>query len=54
MGWLIIIALRPMLTMIPVKLAVSLFSGGIFYTFGIIFYAWKKCHTAILSGIYLF
>lgn len=57
MGWLIIIALRPMLTMIPKGLAVFLFIGGIFYTFGIVFYAWKKMpyshfiwHLFVLAG----
>ncbi|KQC12896.1 MAG: hypothetical protein APR63_09985 [Desulfuromonas sp. SDB] len=57
MGWLVIIALRPMLEMIPTKMTILLFIGGILYTLGIIFYAWKKMpynhfiwHLFVLTG----
>ncbi|MFZ7103060.1 MAG: PAQR family membrane homeostasis protein TrhA [Peptococcaceae bacterium] len=57
MGWLIIIALKPMLTMIPPGLFTWLLMGGIIYTLGVIFYAWKKIpfnhgiwHLFVLGG----
>lgn len=57
MGWLIIIALKPMLTMIPKGLFPWLLAGGLIYTSGVIFYAWKKIpfnhgiwHLFVLGG----
>jgi hemolysin III len=42
MGWLIIIAFKPMLQMVPKGLIIWLFIGGVCYTLGLIFYACKK------------
>jgi hemolysin III len=57
MGWLIVIAIRPMLQMVPVGLIVWLVIGGLCYTLGIIFYAFKKVpyfhfiwHLFVLGG----
>ena len=57
MGWLIIIAFKPMLQMVPEGLIIWLFIGGICYTLGLIFYACKKVpyfhfiwHLFVLAG----
>ncbi|SCY14931.1 PAQR family membrane homeostasis protein TrhA [Alkaliphilus peptidifermentans] len=57
MGWLIIVAIKPMLTMLPPGLFIWLIAGGLFYTFGLIFYICKKIpynhgiwHLFVLSG----
>lgn len=42
MGWVIIIAIKPMLNTMPRLSLIFLLIGGIFYTVGIIFYALKK------------
>ena len=42
MGWVIIIAVKPMLSTLPKMSLVFLLMGGILYTVGIIFYALKK------------
>ncbi|MBN1572355.1 MAG: hemolysin III family protein [Deltaproteobacteria bacterium] len=42
MGWLVVIAIKPMLIMAPKGLIVWLVIGGLSYTFGIIFYALDK------------
>ncbi len=42
MGWLVVIAIKPMLIMAPVGLIVWLVIGGLSYTFGVIFYALNK------------
>jgi len=57
MGWLILIAFKPMIQMVPKGLIIWLFMGGVSYTFGIIFYACKKVpyfhliwHLFVLGG----
>ena len=57
MGWLVVIAIKPMLQMIPNGLIIWLLIGGACYTFGVIFYAWKKLpyhhaiwHLFVLAG----
>lgn len=57
MGWLIVAAAKPMLSMIPQGLFPWLLVGGLIYTFGIVFYAWKKIpfnhgiwHLFVLGG----
>lgn len=57
MGWLIIIAVKPMLQMVPAGLFVWLLAGGILYTLGIIFYACRRIpfnhgiwHLFVLGG----
>lgn len=42
MGWVIIIAIKPLLNIMPSRSLWLLFAGGIFYTVGVIFYAIKK------------
>lgn len=57
MGWMVIIAIKPMLATIPLGLFGWLLAGGLFYTFGVIFYASKKIpfnhgiwHLFVLGG----
>ncbi len=57
MGWLVVIAYKPMLQMVPQGLIIWLLIGGICYTFGLIFYAIKKVpyfhfiwHLFVLAG----
>ncbi|SDK20533.1 PAQR family membrane homeostasis protein TrhA [Natronincola ferrireducens] len=57
MGWLIVIAIKPMLHTVPRGLFGWLLAGGLFYTFGVIFYACKKIpfnhgiwHLFVLGG----
>ena len=57
MGWIIVVAIKPMLQAVPLKLFVWLLIGGLSYTFGIIFYAWEKMpynhtvwHLFVLGG----
>lgn len=42
MGWVIIIAIKPMLEELPKLSLVFLLLGGVFYTIGVIFYSLKK------------
>lgn len=42
MGWVIIFAVKPLITSVPTISLVFLLIGGIFYTVGVIFYAIKK------------
>ena len=42
MGWLVIIAIKPMLTNLPTGLLIWILFGGLSYTIGIIFLAWTK------------
>jgi hemolysin III len=39
LGWLIVVDLEGLLTLVPIKGVFWLLAGGLFYTFGIIFYA---------------
>ena len=57
MGWLIIVAIKPMLQSLPTGLFSWLIAGGITYTLGLIFYLWKKLpynhgiwHLFVLAG----
>ena len=57
MGWLIIIAYKPMLQLVPRGLIIWLLIGGACYTLGILFYACKKVpyfhfiwHLFVLGG----
>lgn len=57
MGWLIILAIKPLLQSLPGGGLALLVSGGLAYTLGIIFYAWKKLpfnhaiwHIFVLAG----
>ena len=42
MGWFIIFGVKPLLAFLPLPALCLLISGGLFYTFGIIFYAQKS------------
>lgn len=56
MGWIIVIAAKPMLAMIPPGLFTWLLIGGLMYTVGVIFYLWKRpfnhgiWHLFVLAG----
>lgn len=51
MGWVIILAIKPLMESIPQISLIFLLTGGVFYTVGVIFYAIKKSSTSTLSGI---
>ena len=57
MGWLAIIAIKPMLAAMPTGGMIWLGAGGGFYTGGVVFYVWKKLpfnhaiwHLFVLGG----
>lgn len=57
MGWLCLIALKPMIANIPAPGMLWLAGGGLLYTFGVIFYVWRSLpyhhavwHLFVLGG----
>ena len=57
MGWLVIVAIKPMLQSVPVISLIWLVIGGVAYTAGTIFYAWERLpfnhaiwHMFVLAG----
>ena len=42
MGWLVIIAVKPLLNAVPRAGVLWLLAGGLAYTFGVVFYLWKR------------
>lgn len=42
MGWLVVIAIKPVLAMVPVPAILWLLAGGLFYTAGVGFFAWQR------------
>ena len=57
MGWMLVVAIKPMLQMVPHGLFVWLLIGGIIYTLGVIFYLCRKIpfnhgiwHLFVLGG----
>ncbi|MFA0960225.1 hemolysin III family protein [Roseivirga sp. BDSF3-8] len=57
MGWLCVIAARPMITEIPTGGLIWLALGGVFYSLGVIFYRWEMLrfnhaiwHLFVLAG----
>jgi len=57
MGWLIVIAIRPLLDALPWNGFLWLLCGGVAYTLGVVFYAWQKIpynhaiwHLFVLGG----
>ncbi|MBC8455921.1 hemolysin III family protein [bacterium] len=57
MGWLVVIAGKPVLEMVPTSVNLWLLIGGIFYTVGVVFYITKKIpfqhgiwHLFVLGG----
>jgi hemolysin III len=41
MGWLALLAIKPMLLAVPLSGLLWLLAGGVLYTMGVVFYAWK-------------
>ena len=57
MGWLAVVAVKPVLAHVPVPTLLWLFAGGMFYSGGVIFYSWKRLpynhavwHVFVLAG----
>ena len=57
MGWLAVIAIKPMLANLPMGLLIWIAIGGLSYTLGIVFYSWRKLpyshsiwHLFVLGG----
>src|SRR5215216_131086 len=42
MGWIVIIAIKPVLAAVPLSGILWLLAGGMFYTVGVLFFAWKR------------
>ena len=56
-GWLAVVAIKPLLDTMPTGGLIWLGAGGLFYTGGVVFYAWKKLpfnhaiwHLFVLAG----
>lgn len=57
MGWVVIIAIKPLMASISPNGLLLLFAGGLSYTLGVVFYAWHKLpyhhaiwHLFVLAG----
>ena len=57
MGWMVVIAIRPLTQHMPPGGIAWLLAGGVAYTFGIVFYLWKRLpfhhaiwHLFVLAG----
>lgn len=57
MGWLAVIAVKPLLVSVPASGLLCLLAGGLLYTLGVVFYAWKSIpynhliwHLFVLAG----
>lgn len=57
MGWLIVVAVKPLLASLAIGGLVLLLTGGLFYSLGIIFYVWENLsynhaiwHLFVLAG----
>jgi hemolysin III len=57
MGWLIVIAAKPVLAHVPTVTVLWILVGGVFYSSGVVFYAWKRLpyshvvwHLFVLAG----
>jgi len=58
MGWLVVAAAKPLMTLVPLPGLLWLFAGGLAYTFGVVFfvldarvrYAHFICHIFVVSG----
>ena len=60
MGWMALIAIKPLLEVMSINGLIFLFSGGLCYTLGVVFFAWKKMpyhhfiwHLFVLAGTIL-
>jgi hemolysin III len=57
LGWLVMIAIEPMITNVDISGLILLLVGGLFYSLGVIFYVWKTLvyhhaiwHLFVLAG----
>lgn len=57
MGWLVVVAIKPLVTSLATGGLIWIIAGGLFYTLGVVFYAWKKLpfhhaiwHLFVLGG----
>jgi hemolysin III len=57
MGWIVIIAIKPLLNSLPTGGLLWLLGGGLFYSVGVVFYLWRKLpfnhgiwHLFVLGG----
>ena len=57
MGWIAVIAIKPLFAAIPIAGMFWLLAGGLFYTIGVVFFAWKRIpynhavwHVFVLAG----
>jgi hemolysin III len=57
MGWLVIVAIKPLVEALPRLSLIMLFAGGIAYSLGTVFYLWKRLpyhhavwHLFVLAG----
>ena len=57
MGWLIVLAIKPLVATVAASGIIWLIAGGLFYTFGTVFYLWNKLpynhaiwHLFVLAG----
>lgn len=57
MGWLVVIAAKPVLAHVPSTTLIWLVAGGLLYSMGVVFYAWKRLpyshavwHVFVLGG----
>jgi hemolysin III len=57
MGWLVLVAIKPMVTSVPLPGLVLLLAGGLCYTLGLVFFVWRSLpyshavwHVFVLAG----
>jgi len=57
MGWMALIAVKPLIEVVPFGMSVWIVAGGVAYTAGVVFYKWKKLpfnhavwHLFVLAG----
>ena len=54
MGWLAVIAIKPLMNTIPIFGIILLFAGGLFYTLGVLFLVTKKIkHNHLIWHIFV-
>lgn len=53
MGWLAIVAIRPLVTSVALGGLVWLLVGGVLYTAGVVFYAWRRRYSHALWHLFV-